>query len=191
MFEKFTDRARKVMVFARRQARRSSRDDIGAEHILLGLIEEGSGVAIHVLKDLNVDLRKLLKKLEKLIESVSDKVAATSLAAAPAKTVIKHATTEARGLNHNYLGTEHLLLGLLSIPDSVAARVLTELGVSLAQARQATRDLLCGAEPAGDAPSCSGLPEVVDAWPTLKPSARTAILTFVRDKQASGRDPTR
>ena len=197
MFEQFTERARKVMALANLEARRFNHDYLGAEHIFLGLIKEGSGVGAGVLKNLNVDLFKLRLEAEKLIKIAPDRVTAANLPTTPAaKLVIEHAAAEARRLNHNYVGTEHLLLGLLCVPDGVAARVLTERGLNLAQVRQETFSMLgCGTEPVGDGSSHSsldpGLREVLDAWPTLSPAARKAILTFVRDKQASGNNPTR
>ena len=125
MFERFTDRARKVMALANQEAQRFNHEYIGTEHILLGLVKEGSGVGANVLKNLDVDLRKVRLEVEKLVKSGPDMVTMGKLPQTPrAKKVIEYAIEEARNLNHNYVGTEHLLLGLLREHDGVAAQVL-------------------------------------------------------------------
>ena len=117
MFERFTDRARKVMALANQEAQRFNHEYIGTEHILLGLVKEGSGVGANVLKNLDVDLRKVRLEVEKLVKSGPDMVTMGKLPQTPrAKKVIEYAIEEARNLNHNYVGTEHLLLGLLRGP---------------------------------------------------------------------------
>jgi len=122
MFERFTDRARKVMALANQEAQRFNHEYIGTEHILLGLVKEGSGVGANVLKNLDVDLRKVRLEVEKLVKSGPDMVTMGKLPQTPrAKKVIEYAIEEARNLNHNYVGTEHLLLGLLREHDGVAA----------------------------------------------------------------------
>lgn len=132
MFERFTDRARKVMALANQEAQRFSHEYIGTEHILLGLVKEGSGVGANVLKNLDVDLRKVRLEVEKLVKSGPETVAMGKLPQTPrAKKVLVYAIEEARDLGHNYVGTEHLLLGLLREQDSVAAKVLMSLGVSV------------------------------------------------------------
>src|SRR6478736_1488654 len=131
MFERFTDRARKVMALANQEAQRFNHEYIGTEHILLGLVKEGSGVGANVLKNLDVDLRKVRLEVEKLVKSGPDMVTMGKLPQTPrAKKVIEYAIEEARNLNHNYVGTEHLLLGLLREHDGVAAEVLNLLGAS-------------------------------------------------------------
>jgi ATP-dependent Clp protease ATP-binding subunit ClpC len=131
MFERFTDRARKVMALANQEAQRFNHEYIGTEHILLGLVKEGSGVGANVLKNLDVDLRKVRLEVEKLVKSGPDMVTMGKLPQTPrAKKVIEYAIEEARNLNHNYVGTEHLLLGLLREHDGVAAQVLMNLGSS-------------------------------------------------------------
>ena len=113
MYERFTDRARKVMQLANQEAQRFNHEYIGTEHILLGLIKEGSGVAANVLKNLDVDLRKIRLEVEKLVQSGPDMVTMGKLPQTPrAKKVIEYSMEEARNLNHNYVGTEHILLGL-------------------------------------------------------------------------------
>ena len=165
MFERLTDRARKVMALANQEAQRFNHEYIGTEHILLGLVKEGSGVGANVLKHLEIDLRKVRLEVEKLVKSGPDMVTMGKLPQTPrAKKVIEYAIEEARSLNHNYVGTEHLLLGLLREQDGVAAQVLMNLGLKLEDVREEVLNLLGagvgqvedvdedGMEPAGDAP---------------------------------------
>ena len=168
MFERLTDRARKVMALANQEAQRFNHEYIGTEHILLGLVKEGSGVGANVLKHLEIDLRKVRLEVEKLVKSGPDMVTMGKLPQTPrAKKVIEYAIEEARSLNHNYVGTEHLLLGLLREQDGVAAQVLMNLGLKLDDVREEVLNLLgAGVEsdvqmgeeeldPDGDAPSPS------------------------------------
>jgi ATP-dependent Clp protease ATP-binding subunit ClpC len=143
MFERFTDRARKVMALANQEAQRFNHEYIGTEHILLGLVKEGSGVGANVLKNLDVDLRKVRLEVERLVKSGPDMVTMGKLPQTPrAKKVIEFAIEEARNLNHNYVGTEHLLLGLLREQDGVAAQVLMNLGIKLEEVREEVLNLL-------------------------------------------------
>jgi ATP-dependent Clp protease ATP-binding subunit ClpC len=143
MFERFTDRARKVMALANQEAQRFNHEYIGTEHILLGLVKEGSGVGANVLKNLEVDLRKVRLEVEKLVKSGPDMVTMGKLPQTPrAKKVIEYAIEEARNLNHNYVGTEHLLLGLLREHDGVAAQVLMNLSLKLEDVREEVLNLL-------------------------------------------------
>jgi len=143
MFERFTDRARKVMALANQEAQRFNHEYIGTEHILLGLVKEGSGVGANVLKNLDVDLRRVRMEVEKLVKSGPDMVTMGKLPQTPrAKKVIEYAIEEARNLNHNYVGTEHLLLGLLREQDGVAAQVLINLGLRLEDVREEVLNLL-------------------------------------------------
>ncbi|MCC7203571.1 MAG: ATP-dependent Clp protease ATP-binding subunit [Phycisphaeraceae bacterium] len=148
MFERFTERARKVMAMANQEAQRFNHEYIGTEHILLGLVKEGSGVGANVLKNLDVDLRKVRLEVEKLVKSGPDTVTMGRLPQTPrAKKVIEYAIEEARNLNHNYVGTEHLLLGLLREHEGVAAQVLMNLGLKLEEVRTEVLNLLgAGAE---------------------------------------------
>ena len=168
MFERLTARARKVMALANQEAQRFNHEYIGTEHILLGLVKEGSGVGANVLKHLEIDLRKVRLEVEKLVKSGPDMVTMGKLPQTPrAKKVIEYAIEEARSLNHNYVGTEHLLLGLLREQDGVAAQVLMNLGLKLDDVREEVLNLLgAGVEsdvqmgeeeldPDGDAPSPS------------------------------------
>ncbi len=143
MYERFTDRARKVMQLANQEAQRFNHEYIGTEHILLGLIKEGSGVAANVLKNLDVDLRKIRLEVEKLVQSGPDMVTMGKLPQTPrAKKVIEYAMEEARNLSHNYVGTEHILLGLLREQEGVAAQVLINLGLKLEDVREEVLNLL-------------------------------------------------
>ncbi len=143
MYERFTDRARKVMQLANQEAQRFNHEYIGTEHILLGLVKEGSGVAANVLKNLEVDLRKIRLEVEKIVQSGPDMVTMGKLPQTPrAKKVIEYAMEEARNLNHNYVGTEHLLLGLLREQEGVAAQVLMNLGLKLEDVRDEVLNLL-------------------------------------------------
>ena len=143
MYERFTDRARKVMQLANQEAQRFNHEYIGTEHVLLGLVKEGSGVAANVLKRLDVDLRKIRLEVEKIVQSGPDMVTMGKLPQTPrAKKVIEYAMEEARNLNHNYVGTEHLLLGLLREQEGVAAQVLMNLGLKLEDVREEVLNLL-------------------------------------------------
>ena len=143
MFERFTDRARRVMQLANQEAQRFNHEYVGTEHVLLGLVKEGSGVAANVLKNLDVDLRKIRSEVEKIVQSGPDMVTMGKLPQTPrAKKVIEYAIEEARNLNHNYVGTEHLLLGLLREQEGVAAQVLMNLGLKLEEVREEVLNLL-------------------------------------------------
>src|SRR6476661_1456307 len=143
MYERFTDRARKVMQLANQEAQRFNHEYVGTEHVLLGLVKEGSGVAANVLKNLDVDLRKIRVEVEKIVQSGPDMVTMGKLPQTPrAKKVIEYAIEEARNLNHNYVGTEHLLLGLLREQEGVAAQVLMNLGLKLEDVREEVLNLL-------------------------------------------------
>mgnify|MGYP001809841301 CR=1 FL=1 len=160
MFEKFTERARKVVHIARQEAERFGHEFIGTEHLLLGLVKEGTGVAANVLENLDVELEKIRIEIEKKVAPSGNTISSsTSLPFTPkAKKVLEFAMEEARNLDHNYIGTEHLLLGLLREQEGMAAQILLELGVKLDDVRAQVMDLLGadqgvenaqGAEPAG------------------------------------------
>src|SRR5271169_5787615 len=143
MYERFTDRARKVMQLANQEAQRFNHEYIGTEHILLGLVKEGTGVAANVLKNLDTDLRKIRLEVEKIVQAGPDMVTMGKLPQTPrAKKVIEYSIEEARNLNHNYVGTEHLLLGLLREQEGVAAQVLMNLGLKLEDVREEVLNLL-------------------------------------------------
>ena len=150
------------MALANQEAQRFNHEYIGTEHILLGLVKEGSGVGANVLKNLDVDLRKVRLEVEKLVRAGPEMVTMGKLPQTPrAKKVIEYAIEEARNLNHNYVGTEHILLGLLREHDGVAAQVLMNLGLKLEDVREEVLNLLgAGAESdseiSSDGPSESG-----------------------------------
>jgi len=142
-YDRFTDRARKVMAYARQEAQRFNHDYIGTEHLLLGLIKEGTGVAANVLRNLDVDIKKIRLEVEKMVQSSPDVVTKGQLPFTPrAKKVIELSLEEARALGHNYIGTEHILLGLLRENEGVAAHVLMNLGLKLEEVREEALGLL-------------------------------------------------
>ncbi len=180
MFERFTDRARKVMALANQEAQRFNHEFIGTEHILLGLVKEGSGVGATVLKNFDVDIKKLRLEVEKQVKSGPDMVTMGKLPQTPrAKKVIEYAVEEARSLNHNYVGTEHILLGLLRETEGIAAQVLMSLGLKLEDVRQEVLNLLGAGVDEGPA----GLEMKID--PVIgrpKPKSKTPALdSFGRD----------
>ncbi|RMG18239.1 MAG: ATP-dependent Clp protease ATP-binding subunit [Planctomycetota bacterium] len=143
MFDRFTDRARKVMGLARQEAQRFNHQYIGTEHILLGLIQEGSGVAATVLRNLAVDPEKIRVEVEKIVQDGATMVTMGQLPFTPrAKKVLELASEEASSLRHNYIGTEHLLLGLIRENEGVAAQVLMNLGLMLEDVREQVLELL-------------------------------------------------
>lgn len=143
MYERFTDRARKVMQLANQEAMRFNHEYIGTEHVLLGLVKEGSGVASHVLKNLDVDLRKVRLEVEKQVQSGPDMITMGKLPQTPrAKKIIEYSMEEARLLNHNYVGTEHILLGLVREEEGIAGNILSSLGVERDDVREEILNLL-------------------------------------------------
>ncbi len=155
MFDRFTDRARKVMGLAKAEAQRLNHEYIGTEHILLGLVQEGSGVAANVLKNMNIDLKRIRAEIEKIVKGSPTMVTQGNLPFTPrAKKVLELAVEEAANLGHNYIGTEHLLLGLIKENEGIAARVLLNLGVKLEEVRDEILEFL-GADPR-NAPGNSG-----------------------------------
>jgi ATP-dependent Clp protease ATP-binding subunit ClpC len=143
MFERFTDRARKVMALANQEALRLGPQYIAPEHILLGLLKEGTGVGATVLKNLGVDLRQAHEQLSRTLESGDKNATNGKLPHAPnAKRVIEQAIAESRALGHNYVGTEHLLLGLATVQPTTAAQFLADLGATVEKIRQTVLDLV-------------------------------------------------
>ncbi len=145
MWEPFTERARRSIVLAQEEAQRLGNNYIGTEHILLGIISEGESLAAKVLETLGVNLAKVRAEVEAIVGRGGQTVQQEMVFTPRAKRVIELAFEEARQLNHNYIGTEHLLLGLIREGEGVAARVLTNLGVDPAKVRVQTTSLL-GAE---------------------------------------------
>ena len=167
------------MALANQEAQRFNQDYIGTEHILLGLVKEGSGVGATVLKNLEVDIKKLRLEVEKMVKSGPDMVTMGKLPQTPrAKKVIEYAIEEARALNHNYVGTEHILLGLLRETEGIAAQVLMNLGLKLEEVRQEVLNLLG----AGVDSEPTGLGMKMEPMVGRKPKSKTPALdSFGRD----------
>lgn len=143
MFNRFTERARKVILLAKEEAKRFNHDYIGTEHILLGLVREGEGVAAAVLATFGLSPDKIRLEVEKLVQPGPATVVSGDLPFTPkAKKVIELAIDEARSLGHNYIGTEHLLLGLIREGEGVASQVLMNLGLELDKVREEVMNLL-------------------------------------------------
>jgi ATP-dependent Clp protease ATP-binding subunit ClpC len=143
MFNRFTERARKVIILAKEEAKRFNHDYIGTEHILLGLIREGEGVAATVLEKMGLSLENIRLEIEKLVQPGPTTQIIGDLPFTPrAKKALEMAAEEARSLGHNYIGTEHLLLGLLREEEGVASQVLLNLGLDLAGVRNKVMEVL-------------------------------------------------
>ncbi|HKV85632.1 MAG TPA: ATP-dependent Clp protease ATP-binding subunit [Ktedonobacterales bacterium] len=163
-FDKFTERARKVLSLAQEEAQRFNHNYIGTEHLLLGLVREGDGVAAKVLNNLGVELNKVRSAVEFIIGR-GDRIVLGDIGLTPrAKKVIELAVDEARRLNHHYIGTEHLLLGLVREGEGIAAGVLESLGVNLEKVRTQTIQVL---SQTGGAHSESGRGEKHSKTPTI------------------------
>jgi len=148
MFNRFTERARKVIILAKEEARRFNHDYIGTEHILLGLIREGEGVAATVLQKMGVSLENIRLEIEKLVQPGPTTQIIGDIPFTPrAKKALELAAEEARSLGHNYIGTEHLLLGLIREGEGVASQVLLNLGLDLERVRNEVMELLGSALP--------------------------------------------
>ena len=148
MFNRFTERARKVILLAKEEAKRFNHDYIGTEHILLGLVREGEGVAAAVLMGLGLDPTRVRMGVEKLVQPGTGAAVTGDIPFTPkAKKAIELAMDEARELGHNYIGTEHLLLGLIREGEGVAAQVLINLGLNLDKVRDEVMQLLGSATP--------------------------------------------
>ncbi len=144
MFERFTDRARRVVVLAQEEARLLNHNYIGTEHILLGLIHEGEGVAAKALESLGISLEKVRQQVEEIIGAGQSPPSGHIPFTPRAKKVLELSLREALQLGHNYIGTEHILLGLIREGEGVAAQVLVKLGADLGRVRQQVIQLLSG-----------------------------------------------
>ena len=174
MYERLTDRARKVIQLANQEAIRSHHEYIGTEHILLGLVMEGSGVAANVLKMLDIDLLKIRREVEKIVQPGPNMVIMGDRPPTPrTKKIIEYAIEEARKLHHDFVSTEHLLLGLLRDQEGFASQVLMNLGLTLENVRKEVLDLL-GIE------SESGKEQ---EKPGTEPSTRPAIDSLIERAQ--------
>ncbi len=172
MFERFTDRARRVLVLAQEEARMLNHNFIGTEHILLGLIHEGEGVAAKALESLGISLEAVREKVEETIGPAGSASTGSPPFTPRAKKVLELSLREALQLGHNYIGTEHMLLGLVREGEGVAAQVLVSLGADLGRVRQQVIQLLSGYQSpgpekatAGTAPSAG--PDVPAGSPVL------------------------
>jgi Clp amino terminal domain, pathogenicity island component len=144
MFERFTDRARRVVVLAQEEARLLNHNYIGTEHILLGLIHEGEGVAAKALESLGISLEAVRAQVEEIIGQGQSAPTGHIPFTPRAKKVLELSLREALQLGHNYIGTEHILLGLIREGEGVAAQVLVKLGADLSRVRQQVIQLLSG-----------------------------------------------
>jgi ATP-dependent Clp protease ATP-binding subunit ClpC len=187
MFNRFTERARKVILLAKEEAKRFNHDYIGTEHILLGLIREGEGVAAAVLENLGLDSEKIRLEVEKLVQPGPSTVISGDIPFTPkAKKVIELAMDEARNLGHNYIGTEHLLLGLIREGEGVASQVLLNLGLDLNKVREEVMQLLGSATPGYETnqkqPGMHGAPMGKTKTPALDAFGRDLTLLAKQDK---------
>src|SRR3990167_7181440 len=189
MFNKFTERARKVILLAKQEAKRFNYDYIGTEHILLGLLREGEGVAAAVLQSLGMNLNNIRLEVEKLVQIGPTTVVSGDLPFTPkAKKVMELAMEEARTLGHNYIGTEHLLLGLIREGEGVASQVFMNMGLDLEKVREEVIKLLGSTTPGvpfgpSNPPVASGAP----SGPATK-GKTPALDAFGRDLTKLARD---
>ncbi|MBU0571055.1 MAG: ATP-dependent Clp protease ATP-binding subunit [Candidatus Omnitrophica bacterium] len=173
-FSKFTERARKVILLAKEESKRVNHEYIGTEHVLLGLVKEGEGVAAAVLNSLGLDAENIRNEVEKLVQPGPTPVMNTDIPFTPkAKKVIELAMDEARNLGHNYIGTEHLLLGLIREGDGVAAQVLLNTGLDLKSVRDEVLNLLGSSVP--------GYSTTPDAKRNKRKTKTPALDSFARD----------
>jgi len=156
LFERFTDRARRVLVLAQEEARLLNHNFIGTEHILLGLIHEGEGVAAKALESLGISLEAVREKVEETIGPAGTSPAGSPPFTPRAKKVLELSLREALQLGHNYIGTEHMLLGLVREGEGVAAQVLVNLGADLSRVRQQVIQLLSGYQGGKEAGASAG-----------------------------------
>ncbi|MEM9467068.1 MAG: Clp protease N-terminal domain-containing protein, partial [Actinomycetota bacterium] len=156
MFERFTDRARRVVVLAQEEARLLNHNYIGTEHILLGLIHEGEGVAAKALESLGISLEAVRNQVEEIIGQGGSSPSGHIPFTPRAKKVLELSLREALQLGHNYIGTEHILLGLIREGEGVAAQVLVKLGADLSRVRQQVIQLLSGYSGSGSGSESSG-----------------------------------
>jgi ATP-dependent Clp protease ATP-binding subunit ClpC len=167
MFNRFTERARKVIVYAKEEARRFNHDYIGTEHLLLGLVREGEGVAAAVLQKLGLDLETIRIEVEKLVQPGPQTQVLGDIPFTPrSKKALELSAEEARALGHNYIGTEHLLLGLVKEGEGMAYRVLLNLGLDLGKLRNEVMELLGSGIPgyAAQEPVKSDKTPAIDAY---------------------------
>jgi Clp amino terminal domain, pathogenicity island component len=158
MFERFTDKARRVVVLAQEEARHLNHNYIGTEHILLGLIQEGEGVAAKALTTLDISLEAVRGEVTQIVGRGAQAPSGHIPFTPRAKKVLELSLREALGLGHNYIGTEHILLGLIREGEGVAAQVLVKLGASLDRVRQTVVQLLAGYAGGLEVEQVAGMP---------------------------------
>src|SRR5438874_2731564 len=183
MFERFTDRARRVVVLAQEEARMLNHNYIGTEHILLGLIHEGEGVAAKALESLGISLEAVMSQVEEIIGQGQAAPTGHIPFTPRAKKVLELSLREALQLGHNYIGTEHILLGLIREGEGVAAQVLVKLGADLSRVRQQVIQLL-----SGYAGSKEGAPQGGAASGEAQPSGSLVLDQFGRNLTQLARD---
>ena len=179
MFERFTDRARRVVVLAQEEARMLNHNYIGTEHILLGLIHEGEGVAAKALESLGISLEAVRSQVEEIIGQGQQAPSGHIPFTPRAKKVLELSLREALQLGHNYIGTEHILLGLIREGEGVAAQVLVKLGADLTRVRQQVIQLLSGYQ--GKEAESAGTPAGTGGRDTGTPSTSTVLDQFGRN----------
>ena len=179
MFERFTDRARRVVVLAQEEARMLNHNYIGTEHILLGLIHEGEGVAAKALESLGISLEAVRSQVEEIIGQGQQAPSGHIPFTPRAKKVLELSLREALQLGHNYIGTEHILLGLIREGEGVAAQVLVKLGADLTRVRQQVIQLLSGYQ--GKEAEASGTPAGTGGRESGTPSSSTVLDQFGRN----------
>ena len=181
MFNRFTERARKVIILAKEEARRFNHDYIGTEHILLGLIREGEGVAAAVLEKMGLDLQTIRLEVEKVVQPGPSTQILGDIPFTPrAKKALELAAEEARALGHNYIGTEHILLGIIREGESVASQVLLNLGLDLDRVRNEIMAVLGAATP--------GFSQQQQQQPAPGKSKTPALDAFGRDITQAAKD---
>jgi ATP-dependent Clp protease ATP-binding subunit ClpC len=185
MSNRFTERAQRVILIAQEEAKRLNHDYVGTEHLLLGLIALGEGVAAQVLANLGVDLRRVRGEIEKIVGTGDNVMLLGEIPFTPrAKKVLELAVEEAQNMGHNYVGTEHLLLGLIREEEGVAARVLENLGVRLDVVREEVISLLGEGQPHAQQQSTSPTtPKSKSKTPTLDEFGRD-LTVLAKDKKS-------
>jgi ATP-dependent Clp protease ATP-binding subunit ClpC len=187
MSNRFTERAQRVILIAQEEAKRLNHDYVGTEHLLLGLIALGEGVAAQVVANLGVDLRRVRAEIEKIVGTGDNVMLLGEIPFTPrAKKVLELAVEEAQNMGHNYVGTEHLLLGLIREEEGVAARVMENIGVRLDVVREEVISLLgegqqgpsqgSGSAPSGPAGHHGATPKTKSKTPTLDEFGRDLTL---------------
>src|SRR3989304_3711691 len=144
MFERFTEKARRIVVYAQEEARMLNQNYIGTEHLLLGLIREEEGIAARAIKNLNINLEDVRTQIEDIIGRGTSTPSAHIPFTPRAKKVLELSLRESLQLGHNYIGTEHILLGLIREGEGIAARVLINLGADMEKVRNQVVELLSG-----------------------------------------------